>query len=170
MAQDVFKGAPQKYHLGERVTKVSGSSWTGLVVGFYSTALTPIGYAVESETEKGSVQIYPEEALIAAPLVHQQPAQSPASSTSAPVASPPPAAASRFAAAAGAASPPKQAPAPAPQQPAVAPKASGGPFQNAIKGANPGSASPVVTPSVLPPTPAPAPAAPATSPYARFKK
>ena len=79
MTQDVFKGAPHQHQLGDRVTKVSGSSWTGLVVGFYSTALTPVGYAVESETEKGSVQIYPEKALRAAPLVNQaQPTINPA--------------------------------------------------------------------------------------------
>lgn len=56
----------RKFQLGERVTKVKGSKWTGHVVGFYSTALTPIGYAVESETETGSVQIYPEAALTGA--------------------------------------------------------------------------------------------------------
>lgn len=52
-----------KYKLGDRVRKIKGSSWQGKVVGFYSTDLTPIGYAVESEREKGSVQIYPESAL-----------------------------------------------------------------------------------------------------------
>ena len=52
-----------KYKLGDRLTKISGSNWQGLVVGFYSTDLTPIGYAIESEKEKGSVQIYPERAL-----------------------------------------------------------------------------------------------------------
>lgn len=55
--------ANRKFRLGDRVTKTKGSSWTGLVVGFYSTSLTPIGYAVESENEPGSVQIYPESAL-----------------------------------------------------------------------------------------------------------
>jgi len=60
------QGEPvRKYKLGDRVTKTKGSNWTGLVVGFYSTSLTPIGYAVESETERGSVQIYPESALAA---------------------------------------------------------------------------------------------------------
>jgi hypothetical protein len=49
--------------LGDRVTKKKGSCWTGRVVGFYSTAHTPVGYCVESETERGSVQIYPEAAL-----------------------------------------------------------------------------------------------------------
>lgn len=53
----------RKFQLGDRVTKNKGSSWTGRVVGFYSTELTPVGYAIESETEKGSVQIYPEAAL-----------------------------------------------------------------------------------------------------------
>lgn len=53
----------RKYKLGDRLTKTKGSKWTGRVVGFYSTNLTPIGYAIESETETGSVQIYPEAAL-----------------------------------------------------------------------------------------------------------
>jgi hypothetical protein len=53
----------RKFALGDYVTKLKGSSWTGHVVGFYSTALTPVGYAVESENEPGSVQIYPEAAL-----------------------------------------------------------------------------------------------------------
>ena len=52
-----------KFALGDRVTKTKGSRWTGHVVGFYSTSLTPDGYAVESETEVGSVQIYPGNAL-----------------------------------------------------------------------------------------------------------
>lgn len=49
--------------LGTRVRKKSGSSWQGKVVGYYSTSLTPEGYAVESERETGSVQIYPCKAL-----------------------------------------------------------------------------------------------------------
>lgn len=61
-----------KLKLGDRVTKLKGSSWTGCVVGFYSTALTPVGYAVESETETGSVQIYPEAALAASPSHQEQ--------------------------------------------------------------------------------------------------
>jgi len=51
------------YSLGDRLRKKSGSSWQGKVVGFYSTDFTPIGYAIESEREPGSVQIYPERAL-----------------------------------------------------------------------------------------------------------
>lgn len=49
--------------LGERVKKKSGSAWQGKVVGWYSTQLTPQGYAVESEFHPGSVQIYPASAL-----------------------------------------------------------------------------------------------------------
>jgi hypothetical protein len=56
----------RRFKLGERVRKSKGASWQGTVVGFYSTTLTPIGYAVESELETGSVQIYPEAALEAA--------------------------------------------------------------------------------------------------------
>lgn len=49
--------------VGTGVRKKSGGSWQGRVVGFYSTSLTPEGYAVESERETGSVQIYPRAAL-----------------------------------------------------------------------------------------------------------
>ena len=52
-----------KFHLGQRVCKTKGSHWHGTVCGFYATKLTPIGYAVESAFEPGSVQIYPENAL-----------------------------------------------------------------------------------------------------------
>lgn len=48
---------------GDRVQKIKGSSWRGVVCGEYSTTLTPEGYAVESEREPGSVQIYPVDAL-----------------------------------------------------------------------------------------------------------
>ena len=51
------------FSLGDTVRKTKGSQWTGKVVGFYSTALTPEGYCVESSTEIGSVQIYPVSAL-----------------------------------------------------------------------------------------------------------
>ncbi len=52
-----------RWPLGQRVRKTKGSSWQGKIVGFYSTELTPEGYAVESEREPGSVQIYPVSAL-----------------------------------------------------------------------------------------------------------
>lgn len=52
-----------KFPMGSRVRKIKGSRWQGRVVGTYSTELTPEGYAVESETEHGSVQIYPAHAL-----------------------------------------------------------------------------------------------------------
>lgn len=55
-------GTP-KFALGDRVRKIKGSSWQGYVVGTYSTDLTPEGYCVESERERGSVQIYPAAAL-----------------------------------------------------------------------------------------------------------
>lgn len=51
------------FAIGDRVRKISGSSWHGRIVGFYSTVLTPIGYCVESDREPGSVQLYPEKAL-----------------------------------------------------------------------------------------------------------
>lgn len=54
---------PAKFKRGDLVRKTKGSQWHGTVVGEYSTELTPEGYAVESFTEKGSVQIYPAAAL-----------------------------------------------------------------------------------------------------------
>jgi hypothetical protein len=51
------------FALGDRVRKRKGSCWQGRVVGFYSTKLNPEGYCVESERERGSVQIYPAAAL-----------------------------------------------------------------------------------------------------------
>ena len=57
------KPSSKKFKQGDRVKKKSGSQWQGCVVGFYSTKLTPTGYAVESESHLGSVQIYPENAL-----------------------------------------------------------------------------------------------------------
>lgn len=56
-----------KFKRGDRVRKTRGSSWQGHVCGEYSTELTPEGYAVESEREPGSVQIYPAGALEHAP-------------------------------------------------------------------------------------------------------
>lgn len=51
------------FGMGDNVRKVRGSQWHGRVVGWYSTELTPEGYAVESDLERGSVQIYPASAL-----------------------------------------------------------------------------------------------------------
>ena len=53
-----------KFKQGDRVKKKSGSEWQGHIVGWYSTTLTIEGYAVESESHKGSVQIYPASALV----------------------------------------------------------------------------------------------------------
>lgn len=52
-----------RFAYGTRVRKRSGSSWHGRVVGWYSSSLTELGWAVESEREIGSVQIYPDAAL-----------------------------------------------------------------------------------------------------------
>jgi hypothetical protein len=52
-----------KFKIGDYVRKVKGSEWCGLIVGTYSTELTPEGYCVESAVHKGSVQIYPASAL-----------------------------------------------------------------------------------------------------------
>jgi dihydrofolate reductase (trimethoprim resistance protein) len=52
-----------KFQIGDRVRKTKGSEWQGKIVGTYSTDLTPEGYCVESESHKGSVQIYPVSAL-----------------------------------------------------------------------------------------------------------
>lgn len=52
-----------KFQRGDLVQKKSGSQWSGRIVGEYATTLTPEGYAVESDTHAGSVQIYPAQAL-----------------------------------------------------------------------------------------------------------
>ena len=51
------------FDMGDRVRKKSGAAWQGHVVGWYCTKLSPEGYAVESESHPGSVQIYPVAAL-----------------------------------------------------------------------------------------------------------
>ena len=55
--------AEMKFKYGDRVRKIRGAHWHGRIVGVYSTKLTEEGYAVESDTEWGSVQIYPAAAL-----------------------------------------------------------------------------------------------------------
>lgn len=60
---------PMRFQIGQRVRKIKGSSWQGRVRGFYGTELTPEGYAVESEHEPGSVQVYPASALEAVPEI-----------------------------------------------------------------------------------------------------
>ena len=52
------------FKLGDYVQKRRGSRWRGRVVGYYSTTLTPFGVCVESHFEPGSVQIYPQDALL----------------------------------------------------------------------------------------------------------
>lgn len=52
-----------KFIMGDLVKKLKGSEWEGYIVGWYSTELTPEGYAVESMVHTGSVQIYPAAAL-----------------------------------------------------------------------------------------------------------
>ena len=59
-----FTTTHKTYRMGDSVCKKGGAYWHGRVVGCYSTNLTPEGYAVESHTEAGSVQIYPVGALI----------------------------------------------------------------------------------------------------------
>lgn len=57
--------AGAKWKIGDTVQKKQGPQhWRGKVVGYYSTEKTPIGYSVESAFEKGSVQVWPEAALI----------------------------------------------------------------------------------------------------------
>ena len=58
-----FPNTHTTFRMGDKVKKIKGSQWKGKVVGWYATALTKEGYAVESDTEIGSVQIYPVSAL-----------------------------------------------------------------------------------------------------------
>lgn len=61
----IFGAGEWEFSLGDRVFKPKGSWWEGKIVGFYSTAQTPRGYAVQLQTrdDNGPVQIYPESAL-----------------------------------------------------------------------------------------------------------
>lgn len=52
-----------KFKIGDLVRKVSGSEWEGQVVGYYMRKGGKIGVCIESGTHKGSIQIYPEEAV-----------------------------------------------------------------------------------------------------------
>ena len=63
VVRSVYCAPGWAFSLKDRVRKVQGSSWQGRVVGFYATELTPEGYCVESERERGSVQLYPRGAL-----------------------------------------------------------------------------------------------------------
>lgn len=56
---------PKDFHwdLEIRVRKKKGAQWQGPICGFYSTNITPEGYAIKSEREIGSVQIFPYAAL-----------------------------------------------------------------------------------------------------------
>ena len=56
--------ANARWNMGDWVQKKQNSAWRGQVVGFYSTAQTPIGYVVSSYFETHSVQAWPEAALI----------------------------------------------------------------------------------------------------------
>ena len=59
----VYPETHTKFKHGDTVRKTKGYQWHGEIVGWYSTSLTPEGYAVESMSEHGSVQIYPAAAL-----------------------------------------------------------------------------------------------------------
>ncbi len=79
MTESTMRAEPAnaKFRAGDRVRKVGGSEWEGRIVGNYSTAQTPEGYAVESAAHAGSVQIYPAKALmLATPAVAEATAPS----------------------------------------------------------------------------------------------
>src|SRR4029079_10764839 len=63
------------FRLGDYVSKKGRASWRGKIVGWYRTELTALGYAVESYHEIGSIQIYPESALIPWEPTPSQPEQ-----------------------------------------------------------------------------------------------
>jgi len=73
MTKPESKPEPVKaFQRGDRVRKKSCTSWQGIVCGEYSTSLTPEGCAVESERERGSVQIYPAAALEFVPITPEE--------------------------------------------------------------------------------------------------
>lgn len=61
---DLLRRADAPFLLGDSVRKrPGGGEWRGMVVGLYLASKTPLGFAVESVREEGSVQIYPAKAL-----------------------------------------------------------------------------------------------------------
>ena len=56
-----------KFFWHNRVRKKKGSWWEGIVVGWYKTQATTIGYCVQLDIPQGPVQIYPEDALAICP-------------------------------------------------------------------------------------------------------
>ena len=54
----------EEFYLGDIVNKKDDLEWQGKVVGFHAPSIAIEGYAVESLSHKGSVQIYPAKALI----------------------------------------------------------------------------------------------------------
>jgi dihydrofolate reductase (trimethoprim resistance protein) len=61
--QNIWASPLGDVRIGDLMRKKSGAKWQGRVVGWYSTELTPVGYAIESDQHAGSVQIYPAAAL-----------------------------------------------------------------------------------------------------------
>lgn len=60
----LLRRADAPFVLGDSVRKrPGGGEWRGVVVGLYLASKTPLGFAVESVREEGSVQIYPARAL-----------------------------------------------------------------------------------------------------------
>lgn len=64
---DAYQLIVSGFEFGDRVRKIRGSAWHGRVCGYYVTDKTDCGTCVESERERGSVQIYPARALEIAP-------------------------------------------------------------------------------------------------------
>lgn len=61
---DLLRRTVSPFLLGDSVRKrPGGGAWRGEVVGVYLASKTPLGFAVESVREEGSVQIYPAKAL-----------------------------------------------------------------------------------------------------------
>lgn len=65
---DVMRPRDAAFGLGDCVQKKGAALWRGKVVGFYRPANGVLGYCIESMFEQGSVQIYPETAVIAMSL------------------------------------------------------------------------------------------------------
>lgn len=59
-----FPDTHKTFSFGQPVQKKRGSEWHGTICGWYiNDELTPEGYVVKSEREKGSCQLYPASAL-----------------------------------------------------------------------------------------------------------
>ena len=61
MSEWITVNGPENYPLGRQVRKASGSEWDSIVIGYYSSSLTPEGLVLEciAPGARGTVHVEP---------------------------------------------------------------------------------------------------------------